>query len=139
MASSTQLRSRTQRWLGGNAAIVRQRVADWAQGWAPLLGTPQLLQTARTRSINGFEELATLIAEVRDNCAAAGRDPSKLDFASGSPEPLPEGASKEQRIDAIGRLAEIGVTWTSLYVPRTSFAAAIDGLDESAAFIAAAG
>jgi probable F420-dependent oxidoreductase len=126
-------------WLGGNAAVVRRRVAEWAQGWAPLLGGPELLQTARTRSISGLDELAALIAGVRDDCAAAGRDPSLLDFVSGNPEPLPDGASDEQRIDATGRLAEIGVTWTSLPVPRASFEAAIDGIEAAAAFIAAVG
>ena len=32
-------------WIGGNAKITRRRVAEKAQGWMPLHGSPELLQT----------------------------------------------------------------------------------------------
>lgn len=115
-------------WLGGNAKVVRDRVAAWGQGWAPLLGGPVLSRTTRTRPIASDEELAVLIGQIGDRMEELGRDRKTLDVSSGSATPLPDGASVEQQIDAIGRLAEIGVTWTHLRIPRTSFEAAVDGL-----------
>jgi probable F420-dependent oxidoreductase len=115
-------------WLGGNAKVVRDRVAAWGQGWAPLLGGPVLSRTTRTRPIDSDEDLAVLIGQIGDQMEAHGRDRSTLDVSSGSTPPLPEGASVEQQIDATGRLSEIGVTWTPFRIPRGSFEAALDGL-----------
>ena len=42
--------------------------------------------------------------------------------------PLPRDASVQQQIDHIGGLAKIGVTWTGMPFPRSSFAAALDGI-----------
>jgi probable F420-dependent oxidoreductase len=117
-------------WLGGNAKVVRDRVAAWGTGWAPLLGGPQLVQTTRTRGIADDEEFAILIDEIREQMAANGRDPNTLDVAGTSATPLPPDASVDQRLEAIGRLAEMGVTWTHLPFPRSSFAAAIDGISQ---------
>lgn len=122
-------------WLGGNATVVRQRLAAWGDGWAPLLGSPELIRTTRTPGIAGSADLARLIAEVRERRAQAGRDP-EFDVACGLPERLPTRASDEQRLDALGRLSEIGVTWTQPPVPRTSFRAAIDGLQAAAGLMA---
>jgi probable F420-dependent oxidoreductase len=126
-------------WLGGNAAVVRDRVASWGQGWAPLLGGPVLTRTTRTKGISTQQELAELIAAIGDQMEAAGRDRSQLDVAGASPEPLPADASVEQRIHAIGELAKIGVTWTHVPpVPRASFAAALDALRGHQEFMAKA-
>lgn len=115
-------------WLGGNATVVRRRVARWAQGWAPLLGDPTLLRTSRTRSIGDDLELAALIAEIKEDMATQGRDPSTLDVVAASATPLPADASPEQRLEALNRLAQMGVTWTSVPVRRGSFAQALEGL-----------
>jgi len=50
-------------WLGGNAAVVRRRVARWGAGWQPLLGGPGLAQTTRTRPIENDEQLFRKIQE----------------------------------------------------------------------------
>jgi probable F420-dependent oxidoreductase len=115
-------------WLGGNAKVVRDRVAAWGQGWAPLLGGGNLARVTRTRAIETDEDLAVLIAQLRDQMADNGRDPSVLDVASGSLAPLPENASIDQRLEALDALARIGVTWTNAPFPRSSFGAALDGL-----------
>src|SRR5260221_14072732 len=47
-------------WVGGNSAAARRRVAAWAQGWAPLLGSAQLARTARTPIISTDRDLARL-------------------------------------------------------------------------------
>lgn len=38
-------------WLGGNARIVRDRVARWGFGWSPMQGGELLARTARTVAI----------------------------------------------------------------------------------------
>jgi probable F420-dependent oxidoreductase len=124
-------------WLGGNAGVVRDRVAAWGSGWAPLLGSPVVTRTSRTREINSDEELAGFIRQIGDQMEENGRDPKFLDVAATSLSPLPENPSVDQQIDALGRLAEIGVTWTHVRVPLTEFAAALDGLRQHGEEIAA--
>src|SRR5262245_55689425 len=65
-------------WLGGNAKVVRRRVAAWADGWMPMLGGAQLTATTRTAMIDGTEELAGHIREIKQWMEEAGRDPSSL-------------------------------------------------------------
>jgi probable F420-dependent oxidoreductase len=60
-------------WIGGNSRLSRRRAAERAQGWMPMLGSPELSATTRTVHIASLDHLAELIAEVRDTAAAAGR------------------------------------------------------------------
>jgi probable F420-dependent oxidoreductase len=116
-------------WLGGNSSVVRDRVAAWGQGWAPLLGGgPALTRTTRTRAIATDADFARLITEIGDKMEAAGRDRTALEVAGRSLTPLPEDASPEQQVDALGSLTEVGVTWTPFPLDRSSFPAALDGL-----------
>jgi probable F420-dependent oxidoreductase len=116
-------------WLGGNAQVVRQRVAAWGDGWAPLTGGgPTMSRTTRTPGIENDQQLAGLIAGIKEEMAAAGRDAGALDVASRGTERLPADAGVAQRLDYIGRLGEIGVTWTLADVEGPSFGAALDRL-----------
>ena len=115
-------------WLGGNAEIVRDRVARWGQGWAPLQGPPQLFQTTRTRPISSQEELADLIQDVGDRLEAQGRKRDDIDILASSAPAGSPAAGPEEQLDAIGRLADIGVTWTHFPMARSSFDAALDSV-----------
>jgi probable F420-dependent oxidoreductase len=116
-------------WLGGNSRIVRQRVARWGDGWQPMVGGGAVLaRTARTRAIETDAELGEMIGEIKGEMADAGRDPARLDVAASGTTPLPADASVEQRLDAVGRLADLGVTWTSFRIPHDSFAAGVDAV-----------
>jgi probable F420-dependent oxidoreductase len=116
-------------WLGGNAAIVRRRVAAWGDGWQPLLGgSPEFTATTRTRAISTDEEFAALIAEIKDNMAKAGRDPTALEVGSGNSTRLSGDDSVGQHLDRLGRLADMGVTWSAFPFPTHDFRAALDGL-----------
>jgi probable F420-dependent oxidoreductase len=99
-------------WIGGNSRLSRRRVAERAQGWMPLLGSPQLSATARTPAISSRQEVADLIAEIRYAAAAAGRS-EPIDVLCSY-----QGASLESLRDEPGRhkeeLEEIekaGATW----------------------------
>lgn len=116
-------------WLGGNAEVVRDRVARWGQGWAPLLGDPALVRTSRTRAISTERELAALIRDLGDRLAANGRSRAEVDILTGGIAPrLDHSATAQQHVDAFARLVEIGVTWTHLPVDRSSVEAALDSL-----------
>ena len=117
-------------WLGGNAQVVRDRVAAWGAGWGPLLGGPGLTQTTRTSAIEDDAALAAMIAEIKEKMAANGRDPASLDVSSGSVTPLAADAGTDEKLDAIARLGEMGVTWTFAAFQRSSFGAALDSLRE---------
>ena len=125
-------------WLGGNAKIVRRRVAAWGQGWQPMIGWAELVRTARTAPIDSNEQLAGMITEIKEAMADAGRDPAALDVASAGARPLPADASVQQRLDALGELADIGVTWTSFRLPHDSPAAAVDAVQQYGADVIAA-
>ena len=64
-------------WIGGNSQRTLERVAAKAQGWMPLLGSPQLATTARTAYLASMEEVATKIRDLRQ---LAGRRASSLDI-----------------------------------------------------------
>src|SRR2546430_6070035 len=59
-------------WIGGNAKVTRQRVAEKAQGWMPLLGPPGVESTARTPELGTIDQLAAKISEIRETAAPRG-------------------------------------------------------------------
>ncbi|HVV74417.1 MAG TPA: LLM class F420-dependent oxidoreductase [Mycobacteriales bacterium] len=61
-------------WIGGNSMLTRRRVAERAQGWMPLSGTPELFRTTRTTPLDERTELAGAVAGLR--AAAGARGPS---------------------------------------------------------------
>jgi len=126
-------------WLGGNAKVVRDRVAAWGDGWAPMVGASStLMRTTRTPGIETEQELVAHIASIKETMAANGRDPDALDISCGGTERLPVDASVEQQVDRYGRMAAIGITWTGAPVDRSSVPAALDSMRAFADVIAKA-
>lgn len=113
-------------WIGGNAAIVRERVARSAQGWSPLQGGTGLAQTARTAPIETLDDLARLIGDLRDRLEAHGRDRDDIDINAVNPA---RGRSTHEQINGIAALADLGVTWTYVDLdPANGFEASLEGL-----------
>ncbi len=115
-------------WLGGNAKIVRDRVAAWADGWAPLLGGPELTRTTRTATIASDEDLAARIREIQDGMEAQGRDRTRLDVCASGVRPPARDASAAEWLDHLGHLAGLGITWTTAPLDHSSFGAALESL-----------
>ena len=42
-------------WIGGNSKLSRRRVAQRAQGWMPMMGSPEMSATARTPLLGSLE------------------------------------------------------------------------------------
>jgi probable F420-dependent oxidoreductase len=97
-------------WIGGNSRISRRRAAERAQGWMPMLGSPQLSTTARTRHIESTTDLAELIAETREMAIAAGRSET-FDVLSSYEIPSDPTVDADHHRAAIAELEAIGVTW----------------------------
>jgi probable F420-dependent oxidoreductase len=99
-------------WIGGNARVTRQRVAERAEGWMPLLGPPNVNVTARTPELGSLEELADTIAEMRDTAAQRGASIDVLYpylHVTGSPDD-----DAERHREAFAELERIGATWVMI-------------------------
>ena len=108
-------------WIGGNATIVRNRVASWAQGWSPLMGPAVLSTTTRTPPVSNNDELLAMMADLAGRLEANGRSLADIDVMSASYQ-----ISPEHWIDEIGQLGEAGVTWTVLPLDIRSVEGALD-------------
>ena len=63
-------------WIGGNSKLSRRRAAT-VQGWMPMGIPEEVARTTRSPHIAGLEQLAEMIAEVKD---MAGDRAGELDF-----------------------------------------------------------
>jgi probable F420-dependent oxidoreductase len=118
-------------WLGGNARVVRDRVAAWGDGWAPLtLGGAISGKVSRTAPIPDLTHFAGQIVEIKESMAARGRDPESLDVASPGIAILKATASTDEKIAHVAELAAAGVTWTSVPYDKTDAKRAIEDIAE---------
>jgi probable F420-dependent oxidoreductase len=116
-------------WLGGNAKVVRDRVAAWGNGWAPLtLGGAISGKVSRTAPIPDLAHFAAQIVEIKDAMAALGRDPQTLDVASPGIAILKPTASVDEKLSHVAELAEAGVTWTSVPYDKVNFKQALEDI-----------
>jgi probable F420-dependent oxidoreductase len=105
-------------WIGGSSGAAMRRAARFGQGWFPhLVSEAELagyLATLRADPSFGDPQrpfdvmLSVSPIRVREG------DHRPIDGGSGAPIPPP---NAEFAIDAVGRLAELGVTWTSVLHP----------------------
>ena len=116
-------------WLGGTPKIVLDRVARWGNGWAPLLGGGETLaRTTRTAVIGSDEKLAAMIRDLGERLESNGRSLAEIDILALSMTGRYSPGAPDEFLDTLGRLSEIGVTWSPAYTGRGSFRAALDGL-----------
>jgi probable F420-dependent oxidoreductase len=126
-------------WIGGNSALTRRRVAAHGDGWNPFPAPAALAHTARTVPLEGLDELAPMLDHLWEQVEAAGRDRSAIDiaFSTGLPGPADPGFDAAAHLEALDRMAALGVTWTSASVPGTSAAEAIEALERYGAEVIA--
>ena len=103
-------------WIGGNSKLSRIRIAEKAQGWMPLLGSPELHRTTRTPEIGTLEDLSMQIAEIRDAAANAGRDDHIDLLYSYDDESLADDPSTEaeRHREAFAELERTGVNYVNV-------------------------
>jgi probable F420-dependent oxidoreductase len=116
-------------WLGGNAKVVLDRVARWGNGWAPLLGGGETLaKTTRTALIGSDEKLAQMILDLGVRLEANGRSLDDIDILAFSTRVQYAPRAPGEYLDVLGRLSEMGVTWTAAHLAHGAFDDAVDGL-----------
>jgi probable F420-dependent oxidoreductase len=112
-------RPRPPIWVGGNSKASLRRAARYGDGWYPWLVTPEQLPAflgylhdqpefaSRSQPFDIVMPLASL---------EVGEDHRPLSRESGTGAPRVS-SDAESTIAAIARLAELGVTWTSMPAP----------------------
>lgn len=116
-------------WLGGNAKVVRDRVARWGDGWAPLtLGGSISGTVSRTAPIPDLAHFAGQIEEIKEAMAGLGRDPESLEVASPGIALIKPQASVEEKLAHVAELVDAGVTWTSVPYDKVHFEQALEDL-----------
>jgi hypothetical protein len=115
-------------WLGGNARIVRDRVAQWGDGWSPMLGGGVLAKTTRTAAIATDQDFADVLDDLGERLERHGRSLSDIDI-SGSITATQIGLSDPPAfVSGLAELAKLGVTWTHAPVVRGNLAASLDAI-----------
>jgi probable F420-dependent oxidoreductase len=119
-------------WIGGNSRRARQRVADYGQGWTPILADEVGARTTRTAPLPDAEALASAVADMARRVTEAGRDPSTITVQVQQLRGPTRTAEAEGRYDSyLLWLAEIeaaGATQVLVHIPVTSGRAGIDSL-----------
>jgi probable F420-dependent oxidoreductase len=119
-------------WIGGNSTPALRRAARFGRGWMPWLVTPDELpaRLVELRSMPGFDLVADDFDVFVPPAPLAIRE---SDHTLLDPDSLREGFSSEQAvIDAIGHLAELGVTWTHIPSPGPPAASLAQHLEQLA-------
>ena len=115
-------------WIGGNAKLTRQRVATVAQGWMPMWNPPEFASTRRSPVLDSIDDLAAMLADLRERCAAVGRtEPLDVIFMALDPA-LPGSPDWDaaRHLAGVRAQADLGVTWQQLTAEGTTPAAALD-------------
>ncbi len=117
-------------WIAGNSRRARERAARVGQGWAPLLIDHDKAATIRTAALPSLDALAAAVADLRERCESAGRDPRSLDIQLESAETnvLIHGHSLERHAEFLAQLADIGVNWFVVNTPAASTGEALEAL-----------
>jgi alkanesulfonate monooxygenase SsuD/methylene tetrahydromethanopterin reductase-like flavin-dependent oxidoreductase (luciferase family) len=99
-------------WIGGNSKLARRRVAERAQGWMPMFGSPELSATTRTPMISSLAELSGQVQELREAAAAAGRPETIEVLYSYHDRGIEDPAAEPDRHrEAFAEIEKAGVTW----------------------------
>lgn len=116
-------------WIGGNSRSARRRVVERAQGWMPMIGSPELAKAADTTALSSLDDVAAAIGEVADAAAAAGRS-TPIDFITAYTadvtDPL---AEVERHRQALGTVEEAGLTHVLVSHPRAEPAVVLDWIE----------
>lgn len=102
-------------WFGGNSTAALRRVARYGTGWMPWLVTPDELpqRLEELRQMPGYGERG----EVDIWFPPAPLRIREEDHSLTAEQPQDRFSSTEEVIDAIGKLGDMGVTWTGIPYP----------------------
>jgi probable F420-dependent oxidoreductase len=101
-------------WFGGDAPPVLKRIARYAQGWWPFLTKPEDIP-AKIDFIKSQPDYNGQLADVYYGMSTGrvGKGHKVVD----DPDTR-AGQSKQEIIDRLGQLKDLGVTWSSVPIPE---------------------
>ena len=108
-------------WIGGGSGKAVERAALSGDGWSPFFAAPTMTAANQESGIHSVEQLGENIVRAQEMRAAHGRT-GTFDVAIGARAKLTMGDrdSAAKYIDAVGDLAEVGVTWAMVELPHPS-------------------
>jgi probable F420-dependent oxidoreductase len=101
-------------WIGGNAKVTRERVAERAQGWMPLLVPPEVAKTTRSPIVRGLDEVTALMKPMQEQAAERGVVLDLVYPYSGHALAIDPSKNVDRHRDAFAQLEAAGVTWVML-------------------------
>jgi probable F420-dependent oxidoreductase len=103
-------------WIGGNAKVTLRRIAERAQGWMPLIGSPELSATTRTPYLATTKDVADKVAAILE---MAGDRADAIDVAPSYGDLItqPVTSDVERHREAFGMLEAAGSTWMVVLPP----------------------
>jgi probable F420-dependent oxidoreductase len=119
-------------WVGGNSRRARQRVADYGEGWTPILGGDVLARTTRTAPIPDLPTLGNYVEDLHRRVEHAGRDPETIavQLQAGGGRVLEDRSPFPPYLDWIADLEAVGVTQLIVEIPAGSASRGIEALQE---------
>ena len=118
-------------WIGGNSRLSRRRVATVADGWIPFPAPRGLAATARTVPLETLDDLRGVLDDLWRQVDAARRDPAEIDVSFTTLTGRGAGDADfnpDTHLEALDRLAALGVTWCSARIPADSLSRAVEAL-----------
>lgn len=116
-------------WAGGNSERALRRAAELCDGWSPMFAGGAMSERAKTDAIRNLDDLRLKIEHLREHLARINRS-RPFDICIGPRKPL-QACTREEAVrlvDDLGKLAELGVTWTYCGVPSPSRAAFLENV-----------
>lgn len=106
-------------WIGGGSAKAVERAARWGDGWCPFFAAPQMTAANQESGIHSVEQLGEKITELQKMRTALDRN-GPFDIVIGPRMRLKFGVreSAERYLEALGGMAEAGVTWSMVDPPH---------------------
>lgn len=108
-------------WIGGGSGKAVERAALWGDGWSPFFAAPTMTKANQESGIHTVEQLGENIQKLHElrgklnktgpfDVAIGAR--AKLDYASRE--------SADKYLEAVAKLADVGVTWVMIEAPHPS-------------------
>jgi probable F420-dependent oxidoreductase len=120
-------------WIGGNSARARQRVAEYGEGWTPILANDVAARTTRTAPLPDVAALAAAITDLHRRLETAGRDPLTVAVLIQQLRGPTRTAEAEGHfgpyLDWLEEVAGVGVTQVLVHIPADSGPRGIEALE----------
>lgn len=112
-------------WFGGNSTRALRRVVQHGEGWMTLPASRTAEFSRHSPALQDTADLELLLGRLRREQELAGRTRPVEILHSLVPTP----AGPEEWLDALGRLAEVGVTWVSVGSTARTPAEAVEEIE----------